>query len=104
MTRFLTILALKAAGPLSGCVGAAEHRPTAGNPASPSAPPAGRPVRVVYEDATRSISIGYTGADGFRAAQEEAPRYCGARYGRAYAELLTDDRAAGRVTFACGLE
>ena len=103
MTRLLTILALAAAGLLSGCLVAAEHRPTAGNPAS-SAPPAERPVRVVYEDATRSISIGYTDADGFRDAQEEAPRYCGARYGRASAELLSDDRAAGRVTFACGLE
>ena len=103
MTRLLTILALAAAGLLSGCLVAAEHRPTAGNPAA-SAPPAERPVRVVYEDATRSISIRYADADGFRAAQEEAPRYCGERYGRTSAELLSDDRAAGRVTFACGLE
>ena len=103
MTRLLTILALAAAGPLSGCLVAAEHRPTASNPA-PSTPPADRPVRVVYEDTTHSISIGYTDADAFRAAQEEAPRYCGERYGRTSAELLTDDRAAGRLTFACGLE
>jgi len=103
MERALLVAALTTAGAsLTGCV-VARHQPTVSTPA-PTGTTSGKPTRIIYDDATRSISIGYTGADGFRAAEEAAPRYCGERYGQDYAELLTDDRAAGRATFACGVQ
>jgi hypothetical protein len=98
------LVAIAATGAcLSGCLVVSEHQSIAGNPAAAVTAEEISP-RVIYEDATRTISIGYTGSDGFRTAQEAAPRYCGERYGRAGAELLTDDRAAGWASFACRVQ
>jgi hypothetical protein len=103
MRRVVMVGALTAAGAgLTGCV-VARNQPTVSTPA-PVGTTTEPPLRIIYEDATRMIEIGYTGADGSRAAREAAPRYCGERYGRAVAELLTDDRAAGWATFACGVK
>jgi hypothetical protein len=103
VTRILTILALATAGSLSGCLATAEHQPTVSNPASPHAT-AGAPERVVYDDRTRTVSISYAGESGFRDASQNAPRYCGERYGRSYAQVLTDDRGEGLATFACAVQ
>jgi hypothetical protein len=69
------------------------------------APPAvvyQEPVTVPYNTpATQSVSVTYTGVNGFQLAAQKADAYCDSHYGNSDARLITDDRSAGRAVFAC---
>jgi hypothetical protein len=69
------------------------------------APPAvvyQEPVTVPYNaPATQSVSVTYTGVNGFQLAAQKADAYCDSHYGNSDARLITDDRSAGRAVFAC---
>jgi hypothetical protein len=56
---------------------------------------------VVYAEPTRSVAVNYTGVNGFELAARKADAYCDEHYGYSDARLLSDDRIAGRATFAC---
>lgn len=58
-------------------------------PAVPAEPPAG------------SVSVTYTGVNGYQLAWQKADSYCVAHYGNARVELLSNDESAGRAMFGC---
>ena len=55
----------------------------------------------VYTPPPGSVSVKYSGSNGYRLAWQKADSYCVAHYGNSRVELLANDEAAGRATFAC---
>ena len=55
----------------------------------------------VYTPPPGSVSVTYSGPNGYRLAWQKADSYCVAHYGNTRVELLTNDEAAGRATFGC---
>jgi hypothetical protein len=49
----------------------------------------------------QSVTVNYTGPDGFKLAVGKANDWCDKHLGRSDVRLLQDDRAAGRAVFAC---
>ena len=57
---------------------------------------------VIYSaPSTQSVSVTYNGPNGFQLAWQKADTYCDAHYGNTRVRLVSDDRTAGRATFAC---
>jgi hypothetical protein len=48
-----------------------------------------------------TVAVNYKGPDGFNLAVSKADEWCDQHVGLSEPRLLTDDRAAGRATFAC---
>ena len=55
----------------------------------------------VYTPPPGSVSVKYSGSNVYRLAWQKADSYCVAHYGNSRVELLANDEAAGRATFAC---
>src|SRR5262249_32772419 len=58
--------------------------------------------RVTYSPpSNHGIAVTYRGPNGFQLAWQKATTYCTAHYGNTRVRLISDDRTAGRVLFAC---
>ena len=55
----------------------------------------------VYNVPNQTVAVNYRGPNGFELAAQKADAYCDERYGSSDVRLITDDRRAGRATFAC---
>ena len=56
---------------------------------------------VVYSAPAGTVAVNYTGPSGFQLAWQKADSYCVGHYGNTAVQLVSDDRIAGRATFAC---
>jgi len=56
---------------------------------------------VAYSAPAGSVSVTYSGPGGFQLAMQKADAYCDEHYGNSRVRLISDDRIAGRATFAC---
>jgi len=63
--------------------------PTVYQAQAPSAPPAG------------TVSVTYTGLNGYQLAWQKADSYCVAHYGNTRVELISNDDSGGRAMFGC---
>src|SRR5262245_13945372 len=54
-----------------------------------------------YGGRTYNVAVNYTGPNGFELATQKADAYCDEHYGNSRVRLVSDDRIAGRATFAC---
>ena len=108
--RTMIVLGVAAVG-LAGCFSSTtvERRPAAVVYAQPvptvvyQAPPTvvyQQPPTTVYSAPNQTIAVTYTGAGGFQLAEQKAESYCD-DYGYSEARLMSDNRSAGRATFAC---
>jgi hypothetical protein len=56
---------------------------------------------VVHSAPSQTVAVNYRGTNGFEVAAQKADAYCEERYGSTGVRLITDNRSAGRATFAC---
>jgi len=100
-------ITLAAAAVLAACtVKETTERSTAAvvpPPAVVASPPVivSPPPAVVSPPVTQTVTVNYTGPNGFDLAQQKADAYCGDRFANSSARLMNDDRVAGRAMFEC---
>src|SRR5262249_60295037 len=97
--------------PAAGVLGGWPRRETPEGPAARVVPPpavgasppviVSPPPAVVSPPVTQTVTVNYTGPNGFDLAQQKADAYCGDRFANSSARLMNDDRVAGRAMFEC---
>ena len=99
-------ITLAAAAVLAACTtretrSTAEVVPPAAVVTTPPAVVVSPPPAVVSPAPAQTVTVTYTGPNGFDLAQQRADAYCRDRFSGGSARLMSDNRTGGQATFEC---